>query len=328
MRASHLCFLIGLVVTGIFVGILASLLYNTALGGRIGADLKCQKAYPLTSQSIPCDDYEVSAEALYKLEKKFNDAVEDYLQTGKAARVSVWVRDLETKQWAATKENDRFDQYAPASLLKVPLMIAYFKTAEVEPTILDTKLNFTKSDVLNSGSQDFMPAHPLVEGAAYTVRELIQSMIEDSNNDAAALLLGHLDQKIVDNTLVDLGLKIPTIAGGATDFVTAHTMATVFRILYNASYLNRAYSEEALSYLSKANFKGLTELLPADIVVAHKFGERETVDDGLIKRELHDCGIVYKPGRTYSICIMTAGASFDDLLTIVQQLSLLTYNEL
>jgi beta-lactamase class A len=238
----------------------------------------------------------------------------------------VWVRDLKSGQWAATNENDR---YAPASLLKLPLMVAYYKVAEIEPNILDTQLVYTTSPNLNDSSQDFIPAHPLVEGQSYSVRQLIQNMIVDSDNGSAALLLSHIDQNIFDNTLIDLGIKIPRNMQ-AYNFITAHTYATIFRTLYNASYLTQDFSEQALELLASSTFKGILQPLPPSTVVADKFGEREILnqDNSVQTRELHDCGIVYKNDNPYTVCIMTEGKEFADLLSVIKDISLLVYNQI
>jgi hypothetical protein len=114
------------------------------------------------------------------------------------------------------------------------------------------------------------------------------------------------------------------------DFVTTKSYGAIFRNLYNASYLDRDYSQKALVLLSQTKFKGLRAVLPADTVVADKFGEREidNPDGTIAKRELHDCGIVYKAARPYTICIMTDGSDFNSLLDIIHDLSTLTYQEL
>jgi beta-lactamase class A len=264
------------------------------------------------------------------LTKRLIKATALYIKEGKATRISVWVRDLESKQWAASNENDR---YAPASLLKMPLMIAYFKLAEIQPTLLTTQLVYTPSPLLNDSSQDFAPAKTLVEGQSYTVEQLIENMIINSDNNAAAMLLAHIDPDIFNNTLIDLGIKIPSKMGsdgGGYDFVTVKSYANIFRTLYSASYLTRDYSEQALELMASSSFKGIAEPLPAGTLVAHKFGEREVDNqDGTSqKRELHDCGIIYKGERPYSLCIMTEGKDFAQLLSIIKDISTIAYTNL
>lgn len=75
--------------------------------------------------------------------------------------------------------------------------------------------------------------------------------------------------------------------------------------------------------MSQTEFKeGLNRGLPAEITVAHKFGERDLGQ----QKELHDCGIVYYPNQPYLLCVMTKGADFDDLSETIGEISKLVYN--
>lgn len=311
------------ILLGVGVGIAGSYVVSSAHDAKTE---DCINKYKLTSQTLDCESYEDSSQRLRALGASFNSAVDQYIKEGKAKRISVWVRDLETKQFASVNEQER---YAPASQLKVPLMIAYYKLADIEPTLLETPLIYKKSDQLNDSTQDFVSGTSLVEGQSYTIDYLITQMITQSDNNAAAALLGHLDPTLFDNTMIDLGIKIPGTMKNY-DFLTAKTYATIFRTLYNASYLTREYSEKALELLANTTFKGMAAPLPTGTVVAHKFGEREVDNpDGSVQtRELHDCGVVYKGERPYSLCIMTEGSDFTQLLSIIKDLSTLTYNSI
>ncbi len=286
----------------------------------------CQQKYPFTSQMLDCTVYDMSVASTKALDAKLNDATAEYVKEGKAKRVSVWVRDLNTGQWAASNE---FDTYAPASLLKLPLMIAYYKFAEIQPSILDEELTYQPAATLDDSAQDILPGAMLVTGQKYTVERLIEQMIEQSDNNAADILVRKIDPQFLDSVLVELGIRIPK-QEQEIDFITAKSYANVFRMLYNASYLNRDFSEKALDILSKTSFKGIADPLPQDTKVAHKFGERE-LDDGngnAQRRELHDCGIVYKADGPYSLCIFTEGTDFDKLTAIIKDLSKIAYDSM
>jgi len=314
------------IALGVAVGVGVSFSFLSKTGALPTASNDCMKMYPLTSDLLDCDSYDSSSQSLSNVDSALDSAVATYIQEGKAKRISVWVRDLDTNQWASTNENLR---YAPASLMKLPLMIAYYKVAEVQPSLLDTEIVYTASSTLNDTTQDFVPAPTLVPGKSYTVEQVIEDMIINSDNNATATLIDHLDPTIFTNTLIDLGVKIPGSSNNY-DFVTAKTYSSIFRMLYNASYLNRDYSEKALDLMSKEAFKGIQVPLPSSVVVAHKFGEREVdnTDGSVQTRELHDCGIVYAQPHAYSICVMTEGSSFSDLMSVIQNLSALAYQKI
>lgn len=312
---------IGIFLAGVFLTF--GYYFLQANGGET-----CKNDFPLTNQSLDCGEYAESRDLMNELTKKLEQKVAAYTEAGKADRISVWVRNLETRQWAAVNQ---FETFVPASLLKVPLMVAFYKLAELQPNVLDTMLTYTPTENTLRLDEEFAPDHTLVPGNLYSVNTLIEHMILESDNDAALFLLSYIDGDLVTNVLIELGLKLPSAVSANNDFVTTKNYANVFRILYNASYLDRKYSQKALALLTQVKFEGMKKKLPASITLAHKYGERIAFDsNGVIeKRELHDCGIIYKTeNRSFSLCIMTEGKNFDDLLLIIQDTALLVYEEI
>lgn len=287
----------------------------------------CRKEYPFTSRTLGCITFDANSDRIHSLDAKLDAAASVYVQDGKASRVSIFVRDLTSQQWAASNENE---VYAPASLMKLPLLMAYYKIGELDPSFFSERIAYAKAPaVSDSGLQDFAPADPIAVGKTYTVEDLIGHMIVNSDNAAADLLYSHINPDVFNQTAIDLGIKIPA-NNSTVDFVTAKTYAGIIRMLYNSSYLNRASSEKVLSLMSTSAFKGVADSVPEGIVVAHKFGERQVdgVSGSAPLRELHDCGIVYKDPNPYVICIMTEGKNFDDLLSVVKNLSALVYENI
>jgi hypothetical protein len=140
--------------------------------------------------------------------------------------------------------------------------------------------------------------------------------------------LNFLDGKALDEIYSDFGLQGPSDSGSYE--ISAKDYSLFFRILYNSTYLDRDYSEKALSLLSQTTFKdGLTAGLPKDTVVAHKFGEHVVTDSQGNETgvELHDCGLIYgKP--QFLLCVMTRGENSDNLKTVIKDITSLVYNEI
>jgi beta-lactamase class A len=110
-----------------------------------------------------------------------------------------------------------------------------------------------------------------------------------------------------------------------SDSMTVKQTASMFRLLYNASYLNKSMSQYALHLLQQSTFRdGIIARVPDGIPVSHKFGERED-DDGT--KQLHDCGIVYHPKTHYLICLMTKGHDQHINAQVLAELSRLIYEE-
>jgi beta-lactamase class A len=258
-------------------------------------------------------------EQLIKIQNTVASYVNGLVQANSTVMASVYFRDLNNGPWFGVNEKESF---APSSLLKTPVMMAYHKLAQSQPEILGKKVKYTE-DPPGLIPQNFPPKNPLIKGKTYTVEELIEHMISDSDNVALWYLMQNIDSNLIDKVTLDL--QIPTANDSTPDnFMNVQQYATLFRVLYNSTYLNDIYSEKSLEILSKSNFNdGLVKLLPKNLTVAHKFGERDISNSVY---QLHDCGVVYYPNRPYLICIMTKGPNFNDLETTIQQISKKVYD--
>lgn len=235
-----------------------------------------------------------------------------------ASRISVYLMDLNTRNWIGIREDET---YSIASLLKTPLMIAYFKKAEEDPSILQKTIIYgTKSDTL---SQNVSPEKSVQIGNTHTVDDLIRYMIVYSDNVAMQLLIENMDEKFIEKVRLDLQLP-PIIAKETERFISPKQFATPLQVLYNASYLDARSSEKALRLLAQTGFiDGLVAGVPPGTVVAHKFAERAYASDNA--KRFHDCGIVYAKKGPYLICIMTKGWDFNELKGIIRTISRIAY---
>jgi beta-lactamase class A len=102
--------------------------------------------------------------------------------------------------------------------------------------------------------------------------------------------------------------------------------SSIFRLLYNSSFLDTENSEKLLATLSESSFnQGLRQGVPENIKISHKFGEREITKTG--EKQLHDCGIIYYPTNPYLLCVMTKGKDFKELTRIIGHISSEVYKE-
>ncbi len=235
--------------------------------------------------------------------------------------VSVYYRDLNNGPVFGINQEESF---APASLLKIPLLISYLRWAEDDPKVLDEQILF-ENPVDVGYQQEFAPSIPLVPGTTYTARELLEQMIKYSDNQALLLLFNKIPQQYQEELYTLLGFDVSLITD-PTARLTVKQYSIFFRILFNASFLSRTHSEYALKLLSDTSFvDGLRASMPESITIAHKFGERKTRAD---LQQFHDCGIVYYPGHPYLICVMTRGNDVKSLITAIKDTSLFVYNKI
>jgi beta-lactamase class A len=254
------------------------------------------------------------------LEHDLREYVSAVKQAGKASHVSVYFRDLNNGPWFGLGEEENF---TPASLLKVPVMMAAFKRAMADPSFLHKKFEY-KGEGEGFG-RNITDSVMIVRGQSYSIESLISTAIIHSDNNASNFLLKIMGNAALDSVLSDLEVKTE-VEPSNDNIITVKEYSSFFRILYNASYLNKEFSEKALKILTQSTFKdGLVAGLPKDVVVAHKFGERGVPGSGNL--QLHDCGIVYLPNAPYLICVMTRGRHFGELSSIIAGISDRVYRE-
>lgn len=243
-------------------------------------------------------------------------------ERGDIESASVYFRDLHNGPSFGVDSNVLF---STASLLKVPVMIGYFKQLESNPTLFQETIVYqAQKHELPGVLQNVEPPDRLVEGNAYPVDFLIYRMITLSDNAATAMLLEYKPQVNVVSILQDMGVKLNVTEEDVNLSVSAY--ASIFRILYNATYLSRAHSRGALELLARSHMvKGLVAGVDGSVNVSHKFGEREF--NGVY--QFHDCGIVYAQTRPYLLCVMTRGRQkIDPLIKTVADISKAVFIEI
>lgn len=276
--------------------------------------------YAYISPLLECGD---SQGILPKDAKNAEQAVKDIIaakkESGSLDSIGVYYRDLHNGPTFSINANAKF---SPGSLLKIPIMMAAYKQAVSDPKFLTKRINYTEPS--SKSSQVVQVADPIVQGKSYTVLELIEHMIWHSDNNAAIQLYKTVGFDSVVSAYTDLGYESPV--QNQDYLISVRDYSTLFRVLYNATYLPPKESEAALTHLTKSDFKnGIVAGVPADVVVAHKFGERELPEEGMLK-QLHDCGIVYKKDHPYLLCIMSRGTDFDALEQTISAISKAVYD--
>lgn len=280
--------------------------------------------YTYINPLLDCESLESADQnsELQQFEHEIQREITERLNQGKASRVSVYFRDLNNGPWFSLGGEQHF---FPASLLKVPFMMAVLKVAEKDAGILETRIRFTGARDFN-GMQNIKPAKNLVPGQTYTVAELLFRMIAFSDNNSSALLEDFFGLEAMADVYRAVGIEGP-FADDQQNRMTVEEYARFFRVLYNASFLNREMSEKALEYIAAVDqADGLLTAIPNDIRVAHKFGEEVIAGAGLT--QLHECGIVYFPEHPYLLCVMSSGDSFDDLDEVIMEISHIVYSNI
>lgn len=217
------------------------------------------------------------------IEQKINE----YNMAGNA---SVFLQDAKTGAWLGINERKGF---APASLLKIPIMMAILKKVEREEMSLKDKITLVEEDI----NDLFGILYQRGAGTQITVEELLKEMILSSDNTAKNALVRQLSDAELNAVFVHIGIQNPYIGGGDVT-ISARAYTRFFKSLYYSTFLSPELSERALDLTTDTQEEDLiSEGVPPEIQVAHKFGT--------YYNEIHDCGIVYEQKNPYFLCIMT-----------------------
>lgn len=271
--------------------------------------------YKYISPLIECITSENRTEPnLREIQDKLENEITSFTSEDPRRHVSVYMRDLKNGPWFGIKENEKF---SPASLFKVPVMIAYYKAAETNPGLLKKEIPYRENNLVK---QNIEPSSSLITGKKYTIDELIKKMIQKSDNNALESISAEptVQQAEIEKMFKDIGLG--NIKFDLKTALSVREYSMLFRVLYNASYLDEEHSEKALELLAESEYdNGIKKPIPNDIKVANKFGERHILNTDTY--QLHDCGIIYFPNRPYLLCVMTRGENMDILAKEIQDVS-------
>lgn len=285
----------------------------------------CISNYKFINSEPGCEiSEEENLQDISSLNINVNNLIESAVQNSEAMKISIFFRDLVTKRWFGINEND---QYKAGSLLKLPLLMAYYKISEIDNSIFSKEIKYVGNNEI-SKLEDIKSGIPLEKGKIYSVSKLLEKMIIDSDNDASDFLFYHIDSQLLDKIYTDLQIYNLTSKGLDKSYISVRNYGNLFRILYNASYLTREASDKILELLAKTTFNdGLVAGVPSDILIAHKFGDRTYMDENnqVIERTLNDCGIVYASNHPYILCVATQGMDLKKLENIIKNISNIVY---
>ncbi len=261
--------------------------------------------------------------------KEEKENLEKYLTVSAALlglndNLSLYFKDL-NKQFEITIDPER--SWVPASTIKAFVVLEAFRQRKGGLINFDQRVIIKKGNVVPTEFETYdFPT--LNEGTRVTIRELIDSMITQSDNTAYNALLDILDRRNISATLKEKGF-IDTVVGEKINLdddqyqidlqvpgrqpnkTTVQDFAKLFNLLYekridNADEILAIFKRQKINYMIPA-------LLPENTVIAHKTGE--------FSPYYHDGGIVYKPSDPFVLAVFTN----HDSSTAVSQLAKVAY---
>ncbi|MBK9014927.1 MAG: serine hydrolase [Saprospiraceae bacterium] len=247
------------------------------------------------------------------LKNEIEMLIDSLKKVGAISDVSVFLKNFKRGDWITINEKAVFH---PASLMKVPLMLAVLKTAEATPGLLEKKIVYKKASE-KVMFQQYFQGPTITEGKEYTIHDLIFYCAANSDNNATHALETNVNISSVINLFQDIGLPKPDMSDpnysiGAKDY--SRFMETIF----NSAFLSPEYSEYAAEMLTNCSFKeGFSKGVPEGVRKWHKFGEWTRPNTSEV--ELHESGVLFLNGKAYLLTVMTRGKDLDKLSTVLQK---------
>jgi beta-lactamase class A len=289
----------------------------------------CSSEYPFISDEIDCEKIDDIAGQVNELHGNISGIINEEKNNKNLIRASVFYRDLKSRRWFGIND---LEKYYPASLLKLPMALVYYKIAELQPDIFSQSLVIpAEGQITDNSDQHYPPENPLVPGNTYKIGEMIDHMLFYSDN-APFSILKESSGLFYNRVFVDLGVYASLESNEENNWnYSPRIFANIFRMLYNSSYVNVNYSNEVLEKLSQSSFKkGIVAGVPAGVKVSHKFGEATAMENEtkIHSRVLNDCGIVYKPDKPYILCVMAEGDDFSKIEKVIERIAQASYESL
>lgn len=186
------------------------------------------------------------------------------------------------------------EEFTPASLNKLPVMLAIYMEAEKGNLNLETKYSLKASD--KRGGSGSLYQKP--QGFVLTYRDLVRYMGKESDNTAFNIASGIVGGEKIEEVIKEIGMKDTKVLG-EDQRTTPHDVGLLFKKLWEESLVSKKSQDEILEYLTGTIYENwLAAGVPKEVKVAHKFG-----------RELHvvnDAGIVFGE-RPYIVVILGKG---------------------
>lgn len=215
--------------------------------------------------------------------------------------VGIQIEDL-SRNWRISINTK--NPFPSASMVKIAIMASCFEAAEKGELNLDQPIALRNSNK-TSGSGELKHFRP---GSQFTINELMERMICESDNTAANMLIDLLGFDYLNHSFKRLGLIDTTIVRkmldfryrkiGVENFTTAADISRILKDMYCARLINKNASQCCLAILKRQKVNDrIPARLPPETTVAHKTG----LENGVC----HDAGIVYTPHGDFLICVLT-----------------------
>jgi beta-lactamase class A len=213
-------------------------------------------------------------------------------------------------------------EFPQASVIKIPILIAIYQAQHEGRFRLSDPVTLQPAEAVG-GSGNLQ--HTLKKGPlTLTLRQLVNAMIEDSDNTATNKWIALLGMDFVNRTAAALGAKQTRLQRRMMDSAAAlrneenvstpAEMARLVELIYRGRAVDRASSDEMAGFMKKVH-GGIAEGLPPEIETASKVGAVPGV--------AAEAGIVFLEGCPFVLGVMST--FIDDRRSPIPEITRIVY---
>lgn len=194
--------------------------------------------------------------------------------------------------------------FPQGSTIKILILIELYRQAEAGEINLDATYTVRDSDKVGGAGILKEVGHETVR---LTLHDLAVMMMVLSDNTASNLLIDLVGMDRINRTMQKSGFQHTKLVRRFQDYYGLHTgldntstpqeMVHLLTMLYKNELVNQETTAAILDVMQRPKSSELRELLPEDLVIAHK--------PGGLNGGVSDAGIVFLPGSPYVIALMT-----------------------
>jgi beta-lactamase class A len=232
---------------------------------------------------------------------------------------------LEFRINGVSAAHNTFKQYRAASLIKVPLAIAFLQGVEKGKLSLDAILTLDDSSKVLDGSSQHGSIDKSEIGTQFLADAVLDEAMTKSDNSATNMLIEYAGMDAVNQLMEKKGYRMTVLARkmadseakkrGEENYTCPQDIVSMFDALHRGEILPDKYCKKLLEIMGKSVFEDkLTRDLPDDIVVPRKggvVGEFRDAEGKVYPVSVHDAGVVYAPKSPYVIAVFTEGMEKD-----------------
>lgn len=204
---------------------------------------------------------------------------------------SIYYQDITSNEFFGIDENKVL---TAGSLNKIYIIGYLYYLAGKERIDLEDTITIQKEDIQDYGTGSLRYEG---EGKAYTLKELSQLALRQSDNTAAFVIAARIDRGNIQRFVSDLGLDATDIEKNRT---SARDVGVFFRMLYDNKITTPALTGEILGYMTDTDFEDRLALFAKDKAkIYHKSADAVAM--------IHDAGIVDDGKNPFIIIVLSSG---------------------